>query len=250
MNIVKMGVFLKECRTQLKLTQSEVAQRIGISPQAISKWEKGDNLPDVTYFPDIAKIYNISISELLEIGSSDEKDEKAEVFNIYDISIPLFDNTHFTKILTRLTEVDEVAELSPLLTFDFFPYLGTIQKTSLLEILLTKPDATSYLDEILPYATTNNKAQILGYLIEVTHYAGLELLLPFLNNEMRQTVLNKLLYDSHFEMIEDMITLFNKKHRDTILSFFISNHISNEVVENFLPFFDKNQLKKLNTTNL
>ena len=53
-----------EERRRAGLTQEALATRIGITPQAISKWENGVGYPDVTLFPIIASVLNIPIARL------------------------------------------------------------------------------------------------------------------------------------------------------------------------------------------
>ena len=55
---------LKELREKNKLSQQDVALKLNISPQSISKWERGEALPSVEYFPTLAKIFNCSINYL------------------------------------------------------------------------------------------------------------------------------------------------------------------------------------------
>lgn len=47
------------------LTQEEVAERFGVSAQAVSKWENGVSMPDVSLLPDIADYFDITLDELL-----------------------------------------------------------------------------------------------------------------------------------------------------------------------------------------
>lgn len=59
---------------QLKgITQEELASALGVSPQAISKWERGDGYPDITTLPAIAGFFEISIDELMGFSGENEK---------------------------------------------------------------------------------------------------------------------------------------------------------------------------------
>lgn len=60
------GEKLKYQRKKLNLTQEEVAQKVGVSPQAVSKWESGECLPDAINLKSIAELYNVSLDILLE----------------------------------------------------------------------------------------------------------------------------------------------------------------------------------------
>ncbi len=69
-----IGEKFAEKRKAKGLTQDEVAEKLGVTPQAVSKWENNVSCPDITLLPQIAKLYNTTVDELL---SPDEKSEPA-----------------------------------------------------------------------------------------------------------------------------------------------------------------------------
>lgn len=72
-NVIKFGEKLKELRKLRNFTQKDVSDKIGVSDQAVSKWEKGECLPDVWNLKLLAQIYRVSIDSLL---CDDERGEK------------------------------------------------------------------------------------------------------------------------------------------------------------------------------
>jgi Predicted transcriptional regulators len=84
-NQVKFGEKLKLYRKEKKLTQNELSAQIGVSSQAISKWEKGECLPDVYNLKLLGQIFKISVDTLLET----EKDEK--IIETYKIKNAVFE---------------------------------------------------------------------------------------------------------------------------------------------------------------
>lgn len=68
------GEKLRNHRKKHGMTQEEVAEKIGVSPQAISKWEMGDCLPDCFNLKAISDVYKISADVLLETESNDNLD--------------------------------------------------------------------------------------------------------------------------------------------------------------------------------
>lgn len=56
---------LRKKRLACNLTQEQLAQAIRISPQAVSKWERGDGYPDITLLPRIANYFQMSVDELI-----------------------------------------------------------------------------------------------------------------------------------------------------------------------------------------
>lgn len=85
LDIAAFGAKLRNHRKNLSLTQEEVAVRMGISPQAISKWENGDCLPDCFNLKALADIYGLSLDILLETeGSNDIERVSARIEQMAD----------------------------------------------------------------------------------------------------------------------------------------------------------------------
>ncbi|MBQ7324804.1 MAG: helix-turn-helix transcriptional regulator [Clostridia bacterium] len=62
----KVGKRIAEYRKKIDMTQMELADRMNISFQAISNWERGLSMPDISKLPELATIFGITIDELLE----------------------------------------------------------------------------------------------------------------------------------------------------------------------------------------
>ena len=65
MDNLKTGAFIKALRTELGLTQRELAERLHITDRAVSKWERGLNAPDIALLEPLADILGVSIVELI-----------------------------------------------------------------------------------------------------------------------------------------------------------------------------------------
>lgn len=65
MDQIKIGKFIKECRTQNNLTQMQLAEKLGITDRAISKWENGRAMPDSAIMLDLCKELKITVNDLL-----------------------------------------------------------------------------------------------------------------------------------------------------------------------------------------
>jgi len=66
MDQIKIGKFISERRKALKLTQEELGEKLGVSKNAVSKWERGLNLPDSGIYVYLCEILNISLNELFK----------------------------------------------------------------------------------------------------------------------------------------------------------------------------------------
>ena len=83
MNQEKIGNFILENRKKKKLTQAELAEKLGVTDRTISNWENGKNMPDLSLFKPLCDILDITINELLsgeEVKKEDYKDRLEENF--------------------------------------------------------------------------------------------------------------------------------------------------------------------------
>ena len=65
MDQIKTGKFIASLRKEQGLTQAVLAEKLGITDRAVSKWETGKCLPDAAIMPELCKILGISVNELL-----------------------------------------------------------------------------------------------------------------------------------------------------------------------------------------
>ncbi len=76
MNQDKIGKFIVTCRKENGLTQADLAKKLGITVQAISKWENGKSLPDPSIMLDLCEILGINVNELLTGKKLDRENYK------------------------------------------------------------------------------------------------------------------------------------------------------------------------------
>lgn len=64
MNQEKIGRFIAECRRNEKMTQKELAEKLGVTDKSVSKWERGICMPDISLFTDLCNILKITLNDL------------------------------------------------------------------------------------------------------------------------------------------------------------------------------------------
>ena len=64
-NMQEVGRTISDLRKKNNMTQMELAERLGISYQAVSSWERGSTMPDIAKLPDLAEIFGVTIGTLL-----------------------------------------------------------------------------------------------------------------------------------------------------------------------------------------
>ena len=83
MNQEKIGKFILKLRKDKKMTQQELANKLNVTDRAVSHWENGRSIPDVSLFRSICEVFDISVNELI----SGEKLSKEKLIKKSDENI-------------------------------------------------------------------------------------------------------------------------------------------------------------------
>ena len=102
---MKLGNNLFQARKKVGLSQEMVAEKLGVSRQTISKWETDETLPDIYQSKKLAKLYNLTLDELIEFdvdlkeieqvikNTNEEKEEKINCTKMWGKKYPVL-NTY------------------------------------------------------------------------------------------------------------------------------------------------------------
>ena len=86
MNQEKVGKIKKKLRKDNNLTQKELADKLNVTFQAVSKWENGKSVPDIAQLRQISKLFSVDISDILD---GEVKEKKKRILFIIPIAILL-----------------------------------------------------------------------------------------------------------------------------------------------------------------
>ncbi|WP_438432483.1 helix-turn-helix domain-containing protein [Gorillibacterium sp. sgz500922] len=98
-----VGQTINELRKKADMTQMELADRLGISYQAVSNWERGTSMPDISKLPDLAELFGVSVDTILGNSAS------------AGLLHSLIEDNVETYLEAHAVGVDEVAEVAPIL---------------------------------------------------------------------------------------------------------------------------------------
>ena len=76
---MNLSANIKRLRREADLTQEQLAEVLGVSFQSVSKWERGDGMPDIMLLPSIAWFFNTTIDDLLNMDEERQKQESKEL---------------------------------------------------------------------------------------------------------------------------------------------------------------------------
>ena len=78
---IKIGAIIKKLRVERNITQDTLATAIGVTPQAISRWESEGGYPDIELLPSLADFFSVSTDELLGYKFSQREEEIENIKN-------------------------------------------------------------------------------------------------------------------------------------------------------------------------
>lgn len=95
---------LRRLRQAKSYTQEQAAERLGVSPQAVSRWECGTTLPDVLLLPAIAELYCVTVDDLFRVKAAAYRNEAHRLLAVYEASRDREDflraDNEFTRLLS------------------------------------------------------------------------------------------------------------------------------------------------------
>lgn len=110
MDCSKIGLFISERRKKKNMTQKELSEKIGVTVQAISKWERGLGCPDISLLIDLSKALDITVNELL-CGKKIESLTKEQADKITYEGLVLYANLNKKKKMIRSSYVKMIISL-------------------------------------------------------------------------------------------------------------------------------------------
>lgn len=87
MTALMIGSNIKKLREERKITQQQLAESLGLSYQAVSKWECGTTIPDVMILPAVAEYFGVSINDLFKENISVYKNNAQRLMAVYESDI-------------------------------------------------------------------------------------------------------------------------------------------------------------------
>ena len=74
-----LGMMIASLRKENGMTQLELAEKMGVTDKAVSKWERDLSCPDVNSIPKLAEVFEISVDELMQIKAESQSGVKKDI---------------------------------------------------------------------------------------------------------------------------------------------------------------------------
>ena len=185
MNMHEIGLRISDLRKQRDMTQLELADKMGVSYQAVSSWERGSTMPDISRLPEISQILAVSIDELL--GNGPQAQLVKTVLTQQTPETPPHIG-HITEVapLLKPSQMDSLVESTT--GFDLNDLLGLAPfiSTEVLSQLAVKAEEkgdTKALHKLAPFLDKETLERLAHKIEAASGIDGITRLLPFLHKE-------------------------------------------------------------------
>lgn len=237
---IMIGKKIAELRKQKNMTQSELADAMGVSFQAVSNWERGNSMPDISKLAELTEILGTTIDELLgKKNSAVERlaaDEDADMTGISRDEIAEAAEIAKPRTLEKMAEKGDAENIKILLPFlsdkfvselaareysrgkdivEFLPFLDDDNVDELLRRALADDDGAR-IRQFLPFATEKAVANAAAECREKG--SGITVFLPFLSDDDLEKIAFEALEKQGLKGIGAFLPFLNENAVDELAS--------------------------------
>ncbi len=218
LNMTHVGRTISQLRKQNDMTQMELAEKLNISFQAVSNWERGTSMPDISKLPELAKLFGVTIDDLLG--------ETSELIN------HAADNTVEEYLEHNEVTVEQLSEAAPIL------------KPSQVETVFQKTKVVRLAEvaALLPFLDQETIDLLAKKAVESGDDDGLERLVPFISQSLMDDI--ALTYAKNGVLKEELFPFMSSERLKAVAEQeFEKNGLKNMVT--MFPFLDEECLSEL-----
>ncbi len=141
MNMQKMGKYIVKLRKEKGWTQQQLAEQLSVSPQAVSKWECGESVPDIDILDKISMIFNVTIDSIIKNQGSENF-----VFEFGIGILPYIDMSKEDNLIQQVGKYHEMADF-PKIRFKDNTELRDMQYRIIIEDVIMADNDLAYVEE-------------------------------------------------------------------------------------------------------
>ncbi|MDD5792059.1 MAG: helix-turn-helix transcriptional regulator [Erysipelotrichaceae bacterium] len=278
MNVVAKNI--RKARTKKNMTQLNLADEMGVSYQAVSNWERGNSMPDISKIPELCEILEISFEELVggkskesEITQKIIKDEEVsleEISQVAPIVKPevIEEKAHDSIKKGKKTSFVSLSMMAPFMEeetlnktalelcdvdFNKLVALAPFLEEETLDILVDQAIENGSIRNmgiigLLPFLSQKTIQKAYDYFKELDNPAVISSIMPFLDNddEEYEDILHKVKdrFDQGFDIEDDL----NELEDEDIIDLAEKALRENRNLEVFLDYLDSDDIEKLAKT--
>lgn len=245
---MKIAKRIKQARIDKNMTQMNLADEMGVSYQAVSNWERGNSMPDISKLEDLCRVLGLSVNQLLGMEepaaaavSKAIQEEELTVEELREVApmLPPSDVREKTEKAKKKKKLDlsRIADIAPFLDEEYLDEL-------VLEADLEDLDGLDELAPFLSRATLDKIVERAG----LDDFDVIEEIAPFLSRESLDKLVGRCAEAGEMEQISELAPFVSRETLDNLVAGVIGGKYPNcdfEDLEEIYPFMSKETLRKL-----
>lgn len=275
LDMKQFGRKISELRNSYNMTQMELADKMNVTFQAVSNWERGNSMPDISKLPELAEIFHVTIDELcsrsskiLESAAKEELDGYLSENNVTaeelcDVA-PVLKGSQIEKIAQKAVKLNlnKINELLPFLSRDIinqlvqkvieeeedyvniaeiFPF---VDEDTLIKIAQKMMEQNKLTSEILPFLPKEKLGSMAGDLYHKNGIDSIVHIFPFLLRKDIEKIAVEEFERNGLEGGFEMMAPFLNKQFLTELAKKAILHNGVEVINKIAPFIDNVEISE------
>lgn len=234
-----IGRKIKQARIDLNMTQMNLADLMGVSYQAVSNWERGNSMPDISKLADLCAALHITVDELLGIAApavtkamAQEELTIEELAEVAPVLPPKMIREQNNKKKQKLN-LSRIADMAPFLDEEFLDQL--IENAELSDL--------DGLDELLPFLS-REKVEKLADRVNVDDLDMIAEIAPFFSKSALDKIVRRCIESGNLDDIEELAPFLSKETLNCVVDAVIAGHAEVDM-EELYPFLSKESLRRL-----
>lgn len=258
MNTINIASVIAELRKKNNMTQSALADKLDVSYQAVSKWERGESLPDISLLPKIADIFGISIDQLIR-GTLDLEDEKQietatklvveaanetiteekekNIENVIEQIAPMVKPSLMEKMMNKI-ENKFNGNSSAL-----YPFMSQADFSEFIESNGHELCLNEEIKKMMPFLNRDNRSKVVDIIVEHHNYSEVKKIAPFLNQEQLGNIIDAMKADGETNF-KSLLPFLDRRNRNKVMDTIIQGKELDKL-SNIYPFMDNETKEKL-----
>ena len=216
---IKIGQTIKALRQKKDMTQMNLADELGVSYQAVSNWERGNSMPDISKLKELAGVLGCTIDELL--GNSSE--------------------TEFVKSAIKAEGINSLVESPDMATIArVAPLLKPTQTESLLEKTLDSVDSLNMEDivSLAPFLSDDYLDRLIAkFDVAQSGVRSIASLAPFLNDKSLELLVDKLIASGQADRCQTLYPFLPQEVLQKLAHELVEKH-GVKALASIAPFLD------------
>lgn len=243
LDLRKIGAYISKLRKDQDLTQLELADQLNVSHQAVSKWERGDSLPDIGTLPKFARLFGKTVDDILNAGDNTEIREHPHLGTIVEEIAENRPEQVAEMVNTGEAELEELVEVAP------FVKASALHKvTERLDSSVLKLDVIM---KLAPFLGTGTLDELVRQAEEGSlSWHSVQGLAPFISRETLSRLVDRVADGTiDADQIISLAPFLDKENLEKLIGGVDAKHLSPDLLASLAPFVDQGTLSRM-VTNL